>query len=143
MSDKILPIEQDHPIVREAFGTFGGRIKRLGLLRLMALEGHRMGSTQICEAAGIADDIKKTARLRNVLYNCKREGLIEETKIAYNYHIYRISPLGIDALAHINDILAEYGWGLPQEILAAEKAAPEPATATQTEEKETEVDATI
>ncbi len=143
MSDKILPTEQDHPIVREAFGVGGGRIKRLGLLRLMAMEGKRMGSTQICEVAGIADDIKKTARLRNILYNCKREGLIEETKIAYNYHIYRISPAGLEALVSVNDILSEYGWGLPQEILAAEKAAPEPQTATQTEEKETEVDATI
>ncbi len=142
MSDKILPIEQDHPIVREAFGTFGGRIKRLGLLRLMALEGKRMGSTQICEAAGIADDIKKTARLRNVLYNCKREGLIEETKIAYNYHIYRISPLGIDALAHINDILAEYGWGLPQEILVANKNTTCATHTEPTAQKEAE-DATI
>lgn len=132
---KILPEEGDHLVAKEALGVYGQRITRLGLLRFLAIEGSRMGSMQICESVGMASDFRLIACLRNVLYVCKRNGLVQEDRIAYNYHLYRIAPAGLDVLRDVNEILSEYGWGLPQEILDGKKAAQpqdtQPVTATE------------
>lgn len=136
---KILPEEGDHLVAKESLGVYGQRITRLGLLRLLAIEGSRMGSMQMCESVGMASGFRLIACLRNVLYVCKRNGLVLEERISYKYHLYRIAPAGRDVLRSVNEILSEYGWGLPQEVLDGKKPAqPQEAQPATIHEESTE-----
>jgi hypothetical protein len=107
----ILPTDQDAPVAQDILGIEGKTIRRHGLLRLLAQQKTLAGSAQLAKEVGMEEDFNLLAMFRNVLYTAKRAGLVEERKVSYNFHLYKISDKGRTELESVNDILDEFGWG--------------------------------
>jgi hypothetical protein len=107
---RILPTEEDPLVAQDILGVMGKSIRRHGLLRLLAQQKALAGSAQLAKEVGMEEDFNLLAMFRNVLYTAKRAGLVDERRVSYNFHLYKISEKGRAELENVNDILDEFGW---------------------------------
>lgn len=116
----LLPTENDDYMVREILGEQDEGVKKLGLLRILAYEKKWVSSRHLSEISGVLEDVRKTGRLRSVLFYARRLGLIDTKMIEKNFAIYKISEKGMEELLAANEILDEYGWGYHPDSVEAE-----------------------
>lgn len=138
----LLPTSEDDLMVREILGEQDESLKKLGLLRLLAHESRWVSSRHIAEIVGVFDDVRKTGRLRSVLFYARRLGLIDTKMIEKNFAIYKISQAGMDELLAANEILDEYGWGYHPDSVESEVAHPATDESLPAEETKPEVERT-